>query len=222
MTVQPDVDKLIQHTRQYEFSDGLRDVQLALLLGLGSVSVWLSLYPGWLTFVGTVVKTFGRWAVWINMLPLVVALGVVLGMLWVMDFVRRRWLWRESGMVKSSRWVVPRGVNVLSAVVLIGGIAAGLGLRYLRWVDDAFVLRMLWAATGWSFGYTLFSMGRHLGLPRYVWLGVGGGLASTGMLILPLAFGQVALVFGLGWAALLGTSGAIALRRAIRSVQARD
>jgi hypothetical protein len=222
MTAQPDVDKLIQQTRQYEFSDGLRDVQLALLLGLSSVAVWLSLEPGWLAFVGAVVKTFGRWAVWINMLPMVVALGAVLGMLWVMDFVRRRWLWRESGMVKSSRWVVPRGVNVLSAVILVGGIAVGLGLRYLAWVDDAFVLRMLWAATGWSFGYTLFGVGRHLGLLRYVRLGVVGGLASTGMLILPLSFGQVALAFGLGWAVLLGASGAIALRRAIRSVQGRD
>jgi hypothetical protein len=222
MTAQPDVDKLIRQTRQYEFSDGLRDLQLALLLGLGGVAVWLSLEPRWLIFVATVAKTFGRWAAWINMLPLVAALGAVLGMLWLMDFVRRRWLWRESGMVKSSRWVVPRGVNVASAVVLVGGIAVGLGLRYIGWVDDAFVLRMLWAATGWSFGYTLIGMGHHLGLSRYVWLGAVGGIVSTATLFLPLTFGLVALAFGLGWSIILGVSGAVALRRAFRSAQPRS
>ncbi len=222
MTAQPDVDKLIRQTRQYEFADGLRDLQLALLLGLSGVAAWLSLEPAWLNFVVTMAQRFGRWAAWIGMLPLVVALGAVWGMLWLMGFVRRRWLWRESGMVKSSRIVVPRGVNVLSAVILVGGIAAGLGLRYVRWVDDAFVLRMFWTATGWGFGYTLIGTGRHLGLSRYVWLGAMGGIASTAMLFLTLTFGQIALAFGLGWSIILGVSGAIALRRAFRSAQARD
>ena len=222
MTAQPDVDKLIRQTRQYEFSDGLRDLQLAVLLGLSGVAAWLSLEPGWLTFVATVAKTFGRWAAWISMLPLVVAVGAVWGMLWLMGFVRRRWLWRESGMVKSSRIVVPRGVNVLSAVILVGGIGVGLGLRYIGWVDDAFVLRMLWAATGWGFGYTLVGTGRHLGLARYVRLGAVGGIASTAMLFLTLTFGQVALAFGVGWSIILSVSGAIALRRAFRTAPARD
>ncbi len=221
MTAQPDVEKLIRETRQYEFADGLRDLQLALLLGLSGIAVWLTLEPGWLTFVVTVVQRFGRWAVWINMLPMVVALGAVWGMLWIMGFVRRRWLWRDSGTVKSSRIVVPRGVNVLSAVILVGGVAVGLGLRYVRWVDDAFILRMLWTATGWSFGYTLIGTGRHLGLTRYVRLGTVGGIASTAMLFLTLTFGQVALAFGLGWGIILGVSGAIALRRAFSSAQAR-
>jgi hypothetical protein len=217
MQAQPDVDKLIRQTRQYEFSDGLRDLQLAVFFALSSVSVWLSFEPQWLNFLGRLMKTFGRWAALLNMLPMVLALAAVWGMLGLMKYLRQRWLWRESGMVKSSRWMVPRRVNVLSAVVLLGGIAAGLGLRYVGWVNDVFVLRMLWAATGWGFGYTLIGVGHNIGLSRYVRLGALGGSLSTGMLFLPLTFGQVSLVFGLGWSLLLMVSGATALRRALRS-----
>lgn len=219
---QPNVDQLIRQTRQYEFSDGLRDLQLAVLLGFSSAAVWLSFEPGWLTFVARVANTFGRWAAWINMLPLVVAIAAVWGMLALMNYLRRRWLWRESGMVKSSRWVVPRRVNVLSAVILLCGLGLGLGLRYLGWVGDAFVLRLLWATTGWSFGYTLVGVGRHIGLQRYVRLGVAGSLVSTAALFLPLTFGQVALAFGLAWTVLLTASGIVTLQRAVRSAAPRD
>lgn len=210
--MQPDIEKLIRETRQYEYSDGLRDLQLAVMFAFGSIAIWIGFEPVWITFVGKMMHQFGRWAAWINMLPMVVALLAVWGMLRVMDTLRRRWLWRESGMVKSTRWVVPQRVNVLSAVILICGIVLSLGMRYLGRADDSFVLRMLWAATGWSFGYTLAGVGSYIGLSRYVWLGIVGGLASTVMLLLPLAFGQAALVFGLSWCVLLTISGIVTLR----------
>jgi hypothetical protein len=213
MTTHTDIDKLIQQTRQYEFSDGLREFQLAVFFALSSIAVWLSFELAWITFVGKMMHKFGRWAGWINMLPMVVALIAVWGMLRLMDSLRRRWLWRGSGIVKSSRWLVTRRVNVLSTVIFIGGIGLGVGLCSLGRADDFFVLRMLWAATGWSFGYTLVGVGRHIGLSRYVWLGVVGGLASTVILFLPLNFSQSALVFGLSWSPLLTMSGAMALRR---------
>jgi len=219
MMALPDVDKLIRQTRQYEFSDGLRDLQMAVLLGIGGMTVWLSLEPMWMTFVGNMVKVFGRWAAWVNMLPVFLAPLAVLGTLGLMNTLRRRWLWRESGMVKSSRWIVPRRVNVLSAVVLLAGLALGFGLRYLGQVDDSFVLRMLWAATGWAFGYTLVGVGRHISLSRYIWLGVVGGLISTVVLFLPLTFGQTSLIFGSAWCLLLATSGIVTLRRALLSVR---
>jgi hypothetical protein len=219
MMAQPDVDKLIRQTRQYEYSDGLRDLQMAVLLGLGGIAVWLTLEPTWMTFIANLVKVLGRWAAWINMLPVILAPLATWGMLRLMNFLRQRWLWRESGMVKPSRWVVPRGVSVLSAVILLGGIALGFGLYLQGRADDVFVLRMLWAATGWSLGYTLIGVGRHIDLARYVRLGVIGGLASTLLLFLPLTFGQTALVFGLSWCLLLAVSGTVALRREFHSVQ---
>ena len=217
MTVSPDVDRLIRETRRYEFADGLRDLQLAMLLGLGGLTAWLVFEPFWMTFVVRMAATYGRWAAWVGILPALVPPLVVLGMLGVMRVLRRRWLWRESGMVSPSRWAVPRRVNVLSAVILLGGLAVGLGLLKLGLVDASFLLRMLWTATGWSFGYTLFAMGRHLDLPRYRWLGLTGGILSTALLFLPLPFAQSSLVFGLLWCAMLAGSGLITLRRATLS-----
>ncbi len=219
MISQPDVDQLIQKTRRYEFSDGLRDVQFAILLGFGGVASWLSFEPFWLMTIGYTVKTFGRWAAWIGMLPIVLVILAVWGMLRLMKVLRRRWLWRESGMVESSRWVVSRRINGLSFLILLGGLAVGLGLRFLGWVDAAFVLRMLWTATGWSFGYTLAAVGHEIGLSRYVWLGSLGAILSTLVLFLPLSFGQSSLVFGLTWFVLLMVSGMTTLRSALLAAQ---
>ena len=221
MVAQPDVDQLIRQTRRYEFADGLRDLQLAVILGLGGITVWLAFEPFWLAFIAKLVQVWGRWAVWLNMLPVLLAPLAAWGILALMNFLRRRWLWRESGMVKPSRWMVPRKVNLLSAVILVGGIALGFGLYLLGQADVVFALRMLWVATGWSFGYTLIGVGRNLDLTRYVWLGVSGGLASTLLLVLPLTFGQAALAFGLGWCLLLAGSGIIVLWRAVRSLPSK-
>ncbi|MBN1538451.1 MAG: hypothetical protein JW908_17075 [Anaerolineales bacterium] len=208
---QPDIEKLMRQTRKYEFSDGLRDVQLAIMFALGGIAVWLSFEPAWIALVGKSSISIGRWTMGLAFLPLIILVLVVWGMLRLMKFLRQRWLWRESGMVKSVRWMVPRRVNVISSVIFMGGIILSLYLRHLGYVDDVFVLRMLWVATGWAFGYTLIGVGRHIGLPRYIWLGILGGIASTAMLFMPLPFGQAALVFGLFWCIILTVSGAITL-----------
>jgi hypothetical protein len=219
MMAQSDVDKLIRQTRQYEFSDGLRDLQMAMYFAVSGVTLWLILEPIWMTLVANMVKMFGRWAALVKMLPVILAPLTVWGMLRLMDYLRQRWLWRESGMVKSSFWLIPRRVNVLSVVIFLGGIAIGVGLRIFGRVDDAFILRILWAATGWGFGYALIGTGHHIGLPRYVWLGAVGGIASTSLLFLPFTFGQTSLVFGLFWSLMLIVSGAVTLRRVLLSIR---
>jgi hypothetical protein len=114
---------------------------------------------------------------------------------------------------------VPRKVNILGAAILLGGLALAVALLRLGLVDSSFILRMLWAATGWSFGYTLLAMGRNLDLSRYRRIGLIGGVLSTCLLFLPLGFPQSALAFGLVWGALLAASGVITLRRSALSVQ---
>ena len=163
MMSQSNVEKLLQKTRRYEYSDGRRDLQLAVLFGFGGLVVWLGFQPFWFRFIGTMVKTFGSWVAWVRMLPLVLMLLSVWGMVGLMGFLHDRWLWRESGIVKPARWMVPRRITVISAVILLGGIALGFALRRLGWVENTGILSMLWTATGWSFGYTLFAMGRNLG-----------------------------------------------------------
>ena len=102
---------------------------------------------------------------------------------------------------------------------MLGGIVLGLILLSAGKVDKSFVLRMLWTATGWGFGYTLIGMGREIGLIRYVWLGVFGGLASTAVLFLPLTFGQAAIVLYGAWTLAFGISGAIVLHHASTAIR---
>lgn len=163
--------------------------------------------------------TYGRRAAWLGMLLAVLPAIVALGMLGAMGYLRRRWLWARSGLVKPSRWAVPRRVNLLAAAILLGGIALALLLRFLGTVDSDFVLRAFWVATGWSFGYTLMAVGRNLGLPRYLWIGALGAGSSTVILFLRISFAQSALLFGVIWFLLLGVSGAVTLRRAWLAVQ---
>ncbi len=215
MTSPSDVKQLIHDTKRYEFSDGLRDLQLAIILGIGGVVTWLVLQPLWMSTLRNLVQKYGRGAAWLGFLVVFLAPLAAWGMLALMNAVRKRWLWRESGMVKPSRWIVPRRVTVLSAVILIAGLALTFLARRQGWVEDSTVLLMLWVATGWSFGYTLIGMGRELDLPRYIWLGAVGGALSTILVFLQLTFAQVALVFGLSWGLLLSASGILTLRRAI-------
>jgi len=163
MTVQPDIQDLMRRTRQYEFADGLRDLQLAMMLGLTGAGIWLVFGPIWIGFLGSFVLRYGRWAAWAGLLWVFLPALAVFGMLGVMKVLRSRWLWVQAGTVRPSRWAVPKRVNLISAIILVGGIAWGIGLRSLGWVDETFVLRMLWTATGWSFGYTLVGVGRELG-----------------------------------------------------------
>ena len=215
MTTPTDVKHLIQDTRRYEFADGLRDIQMAIYFALSSVVVWLVFQPFWVTLLGDLVERYGRAAAWLGILVALIAPLAVIGMLGLMNFVRKRWLWRESGMVKPSRWVVPRRVTVLSVVILLAGLAFAVFARRQGWVEDSFILRMLWTASGWSFAYTLISMGREIDLDRYLLIGAIGGLLSTFLLFLPLTFAVAALVFGLSWGVLLSISGILTLRRAV-------
>lgn len=211
MTTNTQIDQLIQKTRRYEFADGLRDVQFALLIGLSSVGAWLALQPFWMTIIMKASVKYGRWAAVLGMAPIVVTILVVWGMLGVMKIIRQRWLWRESGTVKPSRWVVPRGVNLISTVIFLVAIGAAAGMWMLGWVQDTFILKMIWVATGWSFGYTLAAVGMQIGLTRYLYVGLAGGLLSIIALLLPLDFGQTALLIGAIWFCILLSSGLVTL-----------
>jgi hypothetical protein len=214
MITQPDVEGLIRRTRQYEFADGLRDLQLAVLMALMGFVAWLAFQPIWMTFVVRTAQAIGRWAVLVSMLPMLAAVLVVWALLGLMKWLRRRWLWRDSGMVQPSRWMVSRRINVLSAVIFAATFGVAFGLWWLKVIDDALVLRLFWCATGWSFGYTLIAFGRDLGLGRYVTVGALGAVLSAALLVLPLTFSEAALAFGLSWALVLGVSGFLTLRHA--------
>jgi hypothetical protein len=132
----------------------------------------------------------------------------------IMGVLRRRKLWAKSGMVKPSRTVVPRRVNILSGLIMVAGLLAGGGMYLAGWVGDDFVWRAFWVAIGWGTGYTLYGLGQHIDLPRYASLGIVGALLSTPLLVLPVGMGGATLIFGLIWGVLLTVSGGIMFRRA--------
>jgi hypothetical protein len=195
---------------------------MAISLGIMGVVTWLVLQPLWITTLHEWVRKYGRGAAWLGLLVILLAPLAAWGILALMNFVRKRWLWRQSGTVKPVRWVVPRRVTVLSAVILVACLAFAVLARRQGWVEDMFILRMLWAASGWSFAYTLISMGRELDLSRYIWLGAIGGVLSTILLFIQLTFSQAALVFGLFWGLLLTVSGIVTLRRSIDAKKAGE
>jgi hypothetical protein len=213
-TADTHVQGLIRKTKQYEFGDGLRDLQLSLILGLGGLVIWFLFSPWWAGLLSELVRRFGRWAAWAGMLWVLLPALAAWAMLALMGMVRRRWLWAQTGNVTPTMTVVPRRVNLIAAAILIIGIGGGVVLWTRGVVDDVFALRMLWAATGWSFGYTLYGVGRQIGITRYVWIGPLGGLASSLVLFFTISFSQAALALGLGWGVVLAASGVITLRQA--------
>lgn len=220
MISQPNVDKLIRQTQQYEFADGLRDLQMAIILGTLGIVSWLTFDLVYAPFLVKLIKALGPWIGWLSIL-LVIVLPVIVtwGVLGLMNYVRRRWLWRESGMVKSLSWLVPRWVTVLATTIYLVSVVLSLGLHFSGRFDALFALHMLVVAAGWSTGVTLVGFGLTIGLPRYMWLGVLGGLISTLLLFLRLSFGQTALVFGLSWGFLFAASGIVLLRRTLLSLR---
>lgn len=221
MVSQPNAEELIRQTQRYEFSDGLRDLQMTIILATLGVVSWLTFD---LVYARTLVKlmyTLGAWVGWLSILVIVIVVPVLItsGVRELINHARQRWLWRESGMVESLSWLVPRWVTVLAVSIYLIAVVFSLRLHFSGQVDTLFVLRMLVVAAGWSTGVTLAGFGLNIGLLRYVWLGVIGGLGSTSLLAFPLTFGQTALVFGLSWGFMFSVSGIIALRRTLFSLQ---
>lgn len=207
-----DVEQLILETRQFEFADGLREIQYGLLLGSIGLITWVGIHPEWLAYVFRLTQDFGSWAVWMAFILIwLIPIAAAFGTLALMNFARRRWLWQESGMVKASRIAVSRRVNIIAAVTLLVGLVVGFRLPPVTAVDEWYAARVLYASMGWASGVFFIAFSRDIGLRRYLWIGLIGGLASTLLLLFPLQFGEAGLVFGLGWGVMLLASGAAVL-----------
>jgi hypothetical protein len=223
METQTSIDKLILKTRQYEFADGLRDIQIGLIVSFMGIVTWLVINPLWITFIIELKVNVGRWAMVAATLMLFGFLaGVAFGLQYLMNYLRQGWFWRESGMVKASRRVASSRTQLIAGGIFIIGLVTGLGLWPLVGGDEWYIARILYSAMGWGYGAFFIIFGRDIELPRYIWLGLIGGLASTLILFFPLDLGQSGMAFGVGWGVLLSSSGIVVLRRAWASLQETD
>jgi hypothetical protein len=224
MQSQLDVEQIITKTRQYEFADGLRDMQLAVLwVGMGAL-LWFQFEMAdvWFTALRRFVAWAGRWggmsAMLVTMLPALLALLALL----LINVVRKRWLWRKSGMVKSNRIVLPRRATIISVVIVLVGLGITYALMKAGLVDDQFALKGLFSVSGVSFGYTMVELGKHVDLARYTRIGWIGGVLSLLVLIVPLSVGQTGLVLGILWGVVLVANGASPLVNSIRAARGAE
>jgi hypothetical protein len=215
MFEQVDTKKIILETKQYEFADGLRDIQLGFaLILMGGVWFGLMYQPSWLMFMIQLGRDYGRWATVVAFLLLFFLPAVATsGMQRVMESVRRRWLWRESGMVKASPILVPTYVSVLATVVFISTLVLGLRFQSFLKTDDFYLMSLIMVGVGWSFGVSLIGLGINLKVWRYVVMGVVGGVVSTALFLYQSSLTDAGLLSFLGWGLILLTSGLIVLKQ---------
>lgn len=219
MSALPDVKKLVRQTQRYEFSDGLRDLQWAIMMVAFGLMTWFVFDHAktWLVWAVDLAAQFGVVGRWVPLLITLIPGLLVLVALLLMRMIRRRWLWRGSGYVKPRRWVVPRHVTLISFGIITVAIAVGILAQRTMPADELFLLRMILVASGWSFGYTLVEMGRRLNIPRYIYVGTFGSIATTPLLFLSLTVGQTGLGCGLLWGAALALSSIQPLHQAARA-----
>ena len=119
MAFQSKAEALIRQTQQYEFADGLRDLQTAIILVTLGLSSWLTLDLVYLPIMAELMKIFGKYAIGLSLLLPIMPVLVAWGTLGKMNYLRRHWLWRESGMVKPLSKLVPLWATVLGVAIYL-------------------------------------------------------------------------------------------------------
>ena len=215
MTDHPDLDELTRKTRRLEFEDGLNDLQNALvflMLGLASA---LFMSPAGIRFYMrtmlenedlTIIGLVGVFALFVLL---------TFGCRRLIMRYRREVLWQDLGQIEPLRWQVDRRVTLLAGAVWLIVFMAGMIFFTRDPMDLDAGMRVVIGSAGVATGLVYFALGQVLRMGRYRWLGIAAGLASGGLMALPLSAAASWVGFGLIWAAGLTISGVRGLRGAI-------
>lgn len=82
MEQQVDTKKLILKTKQYEFTDGLREIQTGVtFIFIGVFWSWLTFQPNWWGYLFRLKENYGEWVfktieISVFLLPLIISLGI--------------------------------------------------------------------------------------------------------------------------------------------------
>ena len=215
-----DLDSLTRNTRRLEFEDGLNDLQnslvfllLSLLGTLFMSTAGITLYMRAMIF-NEEITTIALLA----LIPLFVL--ITFGARRLIARYRKQVLWRHLGEVEPFRWQVDSRVSVLAAAIWLAVVIVGLFAFAGDPMDLDADMRVLVAAGGIATGVIYFAMGQTLGIQRYRWVGLIGGLLSAALIITPLNVGLSWLAFGLIWMVMLMVSGIYALRGTLMKLRA--
>lgn len=207
-----DILNLQRSTTRYEFADGIRDFQSALWMLIIGFYMWFfwDAPKVWMPAFNNLADSQSRTVAGLVMFALVIGLPLVLmqgSQRLVNEYVRRRWLWRNTGFIKpKSGLLIPRMTLFIPLavmfVVFIGGILLAMQLR--EW---QIIWRSIYLGTGLELGVGYFLLSNQLQMGRYRII-AGAGVAGTIVTVLvPLSLGVAGLLTMLLWAVLLIGSG---------------
>jgi hypothetical protein len=210
------LENLIRSTKRYEFLDGLREIQIGLYLMVLTGITWVGFQPFWLRFVLRIKETGGSDTSWIAVFLLLFTPIVILALIHLLiGYLRRRFLWVESGEVQPGRRMVPFSNSLAAAAILLAAVAVGAFLASRENQQVEVVWRWIWVGAGLATAYPLFALGRRYGFARMKWEAIIGGIYSLLLLFIPFStFPGPALGFGIGWGLLLCAGGGLALYQA--------
>jgi len=208
--------KLQKSTARYEFADGIREFHSAFWILVTGVYAWLFWdHPAlWLSQVDTIRSQGTLFVILISfVLPIGVPLVISqLGLYYINQVVRRRWLWRNTGFIKPKSWVMPRRVLFIGYVISLCSFVIGI-LLAMQFADWWLIIRGIYVGTGLASAYMYWTLGSQMALPRYQWLARLGLPATLIIAVLPLSAGLFSLILSLFWAGLLTVSGLYAMRQ---------
>lgn len=215
MEQQVDTNKLILKTKQYEFSDGLREIQSAIVFILMGIQWDLTFHPKWWSFLFMLRDNYGKWALQTAaILMLVTPVVVGWGLLPIIKRIRRRWLWQESGMVSSFLILVPKRYTVFSAIVFLSIVGLGLSYQSFLQTGEFYIWSLIMLASGWASAVSIGGLAKNIGLSRFRYMSYFVWLASPLVLFLQSSLGSIGLLFMLGWGAAFMVSGLYTFRQA--------
>ncbi len=220
-----DVNRFQRYTARYEFADGIRDFQTAFwifITGIYALIVW-DIPDLWLPFVDFA-RAQGTLFILLTTFVVPIGIPVIISEFCFRaanEHIRRRWLWRNTGFIKSKAWIIPRYVLFtaygITFSVFIGGI-----LLAIETHDASLILRGLYVGIGTSLAYMYGSVGIRLQIPRHKILALTGFAGTLLLALLPLRMGMFAFTLSLLWVILLVLSGIYAMRQVAIQQKALD
>lgn len=217
--------KLQRRTARYELADGIRDFQFAFWLLVTGFYAWVvwDLPEVWLPLVRDMDASDPA-IPYLAMFVLPIGIPLLIsefGLRWANEFVRRRWLWRNTGFIKSKSWVVPRIVLFVSFVIMFGVWIAGI-LVAIQTEDLWLIIGSMYMGVGLSYTYLYFAMGNHYQIRRYRWIAIAGGIGTVLLAFIPMTVGLFCFVLSIYWAVVLMMSGGYAVRQVANAQKALD
>ncbi len=210
------VSQLQQRTQGYEFADGIRELQFAFW-------VLVTGFYGWVVWdMPAMWQPFAEWVraqnvVVMILVTFVLPIGVPLvisqvGLKWANEYLRRRWLWRNTGFIKPKSWIMPRRTLFVSFAMMFAVFIAGIWLA-IHLKDFTFIIRGVYVSASVANAYMSLMIAMQFRIPRYRIIAVVGLLITLILALLPLRAGLFVLVISGFWGGMLIVSGLYAMRQ---------